>query len=511
MKNIIKKIKAKAVKGVIILFAILLVTPACDDRLDEINQNPGKIIEIPDDFLFARLVRESFRTGNGKFMEDYGAQYSHQAVSNTWVKSINQYMDTHMQGDVTESMFNDIYKNIIKYANDITNINTVDGVVVNEAKVAMTQIMALVGFAKLTDFFGDVPYFEAGLGKEEIFTPKYDKQEDIYADMVARLKTYIDILKVADASDAYPDQDPMYDNDLDKWVSFANSFRLRLAMRARFVDPGKYEPIIIECLGQPLIEENSQNAAIQHQISENGELYNPWYNKQKEYNQGVYQFNLSKMFVDWLKLTNDPRLIALVRPNPDGEFEGYPSGLSDIAVNNYIRSELALPSEFMLAQDQPLWIMTASEIWFLRAEAALFGIGTGGDAATMYQEGITKAMEQWQISQDEIGTYLSDVAEATLNGTQENQFRQIATQMWVAFAPNYQEAYSNIRRTGYPFIAQRTGPELEPGVTNGFLPKRVEYPYTIEKSLNGANMQEAIDRMGGEDKIDYPVWWDVRD
>jgi hypothetical protein len=99
---------------------------------------------------------------------------------------------------------------------------------------------------------------------------------------------------------------------------------------------------------------------------------------------------------------------------------------------------------------------------------------------------------------------------ANLAGSDEEKFEQIATQMWVAFIPNHQEAWSNIRRTGYPVIERRTNPLLSKGVTDGYLPKRLKYPYTVEKSLNGANMQEAIDRMGG-DNIDIPVWWDVRD
>jgi hypothetical protein len=140
----------------------------------------------------------------------------------------------------------------------------------------------------------------------------------------------------------------------------------------------------------------------------------------------------------------------------------------------------------------------------------LFNIGSGGNPAELYQKGIVKGMEQWKIPVSEIENYLANVPEAKLNGTQENQFRQIATQMWVAFVPNHQEAWNNIKRTGYPVIPQRNNPLLSNGVTNGYLPKRLKYPYTVEKTLNGANMQEAIDRMGG-DKIDTPVWWDVRD
>lgn len=507
MKNIINNSKTKTVKGIFILLTLFILLPACDDRLDEMNNNPNAITEIPDDFLFASLVRMTIRDGIGRWQEDYGAQYAHQAISNTWTKSIDQYEDFHAQGDVPEGMFSGVYRGSIKYANDIISINSEEGNV-NEVRIAMTKILAIVNFAKLTDYFGDVPYFEGGMGKDEVYLPKYDTQQEIYADMVEQLKIQMDILKVADPVDAYPNQDPMYNNDLDSWVRFANSFRLRLAMRARFVDSGKYNPIIVDCLSQPLIEEIDQNAGLQHQDSENSELYNPWYNKSIDYESNTYQYNVSEKFVDWLKLTSDPRLDALVAPNPAGEYVGLPNGLVDEVIGNYTRSQISVPGDLMLEPDQPLYIMCASEIWFLRAEAALFGIGTGGDAAQLYQKGIEKGMERWGIDATD---YLANSSEGILAGTNEEMFEQIATQMWVSFVPNHQEAWSNIRRTGYPVIAQRTGLLVSAGVTNGYLPKRLKYPYTVEKTLNGANLQEAIERMGGNDEIFTPVWWDVRD
>ena len=509
MKNNIYQIKMAAVKGLILLFTLLLVLPSCDDRLSEMNQNPNALTSIPDDFLFATLVRNTFRDNIGRWQQDIGAQYAHQAVSNTWNKNTDQYFDTHLQGDISEEMFNGTYRNCIKYSNDIIRTNSKEGKF-NEVRIAMAQILAIVSFAKLTDYFGDVPYFEAGKGKDEIYLPKYDQQKEIYSDMVEQLKIQMGKLEGANPASGYPGQDPLFNNDLNKWIRFANSFRLRLAMRARFVDPGKYNPIIVECLAKPLIELNDQNAALQNWDSKNGELYNPWYNIKIDYSSGTYQYNVSEMFVNWLKATNDPRIVALVKPVSTGEYVGMTNGLTDVSIGNYTRSKISVPGDLMLAPDQFLYIMTTSEIWFLRAEAALFNIGSGGNATDFYQKGIVAGMQQWGIKMQDIENYLASVSEATLKGTQENQFRQIATQMWVAFVPNHQEAWSNIRRTGYPVIPQRNNPLISKGVTNGYLPKRLQYPYTVEKTLNGKNMQEAIDRMGN-DKIDKPAWWDVRD
>lgn len=505
MKNTINKIKMNIQKGIIALFFLLLITPACNERFDEMNKNPNALTKVPDDFLFASLVRNTIRSDIGRWQRDYGAQLAHQAISNSWQKSIDQYLDSHQQGDVSEGMFGSAYRDNIKIANEIEAINAPDGNN-NELRVAMAKTLAIVSFAKLTDFFGDVPYFEAGMGKYGVLLPKYDQQEQIYADMVKQLDAFYTTVTNANPADGFPGQDPMYENDLENWARFINSFRLRLAMRARFADANKYNPIIADCLSKPLIEENSQNASLQHWKSERGELYNPWYDLQIEYEADTYQYNVSEMLVNWLKTRNDPRLTALVKPNKDGEYVGMPNGLIDQAIGNYTRSNLSVPGDLMLAPDQPLDIMAASEIWFLRAEAALFGLG-GGDANALFQLGIKQSMARWNIDATE---YIATSPYATLNGTQEEKFEQISNQLWVAFIPNHQEAYSNIRRTGYPVIARRTDPILSKGVTDGYLPKRLIYPYTVEKTLNGNNMQEAIDRMGG-DKIDIPVWWDVRD
>lgn len=411
-----------------------------------------------------------------------------------------------------------------------------------------------MNFAKLTDLFGDVPYSEAGLGKEGVFLPKYDSQELIYADMVEQLGASLDILKNADFADAFPGADPLYNNNKEKWLRFTNSFRLRLAMRARFADPAKYNPIIAECLSEDLIETNGpamdrdnpafQNATLQHWDSEVGYLYNTWYDKYRNrVESNTYDFSVSELYVDRLRSTDDPRLEVLVEKatlnddyiewlrynndpryeyvkDPENAYMGMRNGLvinqrdatetytnngKTITIQLWPRKDISYPTLALWSRDQPLYFMTASEVWFLRAEAALFGLGTG-DANELYQKGVEQAMDLWGIDATD---YLANSSDGVLMGSDEEKFEQISTQMWVSFVPNYIEAWFNMRRTGYPKIAQRTTPDLSAGSTDGYMPVRLRYPLTSERNINGENMQEAIDRMGG-DEISTPVWWDVQ-
>jgi len=319
------------------------------------------------------------------------------------------------------------------------------------------------------------------------------------------------LIKTADFSGAFPGADPLYDNDRESWVRFTNSLRLRLAMRARFADEDKYEAIISECLSGDLIEENGQNAGLQHWNSDHGQLRNPWYKRYEEKYLGkIYNFNVSQRYVDFLAGTSDPRLQVMVDTNSAGEYVGMPNGLNDAHYGNYERHNASILSKQVLAKDQDLNYMTASEIWFLRAEAALFNLGEG-DANELYQEGITRAMDQWGVEQEDIDAFLATSPEGMLAGSDEEKFEQIGNQMWLAFVPNYIEAWFNMRRTGYPLIEQRTADSLETGVTDGFMPTRVLYPTTTERSVNGENMQKAIDRMADGDHIYSRVWWDVKD
>lgn len=482
---------------------------ACKDRLEEMNQNPNKLTEIPDDFLFTSAVRASFRERLLEINLNYSAQYAHLAVADSWNREVDKYNDFHLQGDVAERIYS-LYRNSVKYVNEVIAETSPDGSAPNQVRNAMAHVISVVNASRLTDLFGDVPYFEAGLGKAEIYRPTYDKQEEIYADMVERLKGSYDILINADESEGYPGADPIYDNDLEKWSRFANSLRLRLAMRARFADPGKYNTIIGDCLNGLLIENNDQNCTLANWDSDRGELYNPWYNFIIERENGQYNFNLSELFINTLEATNDPRMLVYATPNSEGVFVGMPNGLTDQVYGQFVRSNAASPSAQWLARDQPLYLMNSAEIWFLKAEAALFQLGPG-NANELYQMGIRKSMEMNNISESKISDYLENVPEATLIGVEENQFRQISTQMWIAFELNYLESYNNVRRTGYPVIEDRTDPDLNKGVTNGIMPSRLLYPVTEEKTVNGENLQDAIDRMGGSDKIDNRVWWDVRD
>ncbi len=490
-------------KYLFIISVLFLGFVSCDKQMEEMNTNPLALSKLPDEYLFTTAVRETFGGGGyiAPFHMRFASQYAHIYVTNSENRAADSYQDFHTQ-DIYKEMFNTTYVGPLRFINEVV-LMTSEGEKKNPVRNAMANIVAMVNYAQATDCWGDIPYFEGAWGTRGILYPKYDKQELIYRDMLDRLKAAADLLKTADPQSAYPGADPVYNNDLSKWVRFANSLRLRMAMKIRFADAALSAKVITECLAGPLMETNDQNFELRHQDSENGELYNPWYDIRKYQN-----FKMSEKFTNWLLSTNDPRLTVFVAPNSKGEYKGVLNGLNDQAFSLVDWTSLSNPTPVLYSKSLSQYLMCASEIWFLRAEAVLFNLASG-DANQLFKQGITTNMELWKVIPDSIQTYLTREPEAALSGSQENQFRQIATQMWIAFIPNFTEAWINIRRTGYPVIQQRTNPAVYSlGVTKGILPKRFRYA-SSEYLNNLANVTEAVNQQG-PDLIDTPIWWDVR-
>jgi len=515
-----KYIKNIKMVRLLLLSLIVLGLSNCTDRWEDMNTDPTRLKTIPDEYLFTSAVRGAFNDASSELSVTYGGQYAHIYIASQWTRYFDKYFDIG-NSDYAQTIYWAIYGSSIKNAVEVMHLTSEDGEYPNKWRNAQAQFMAIIGFAKLTDTFGDIPYTEAGMGKYGNIQPKYDTQEFIYSDMIERLGKIMAVLQEDGAAEhIYPDGiDPIYNGDVNNWIRFANSFRLNLAMRVRFVKP-EYENVIKECFNLPLIESNDQNPTLATSSDPaNSEMWNPWYSRWQEWQSGRALLNFSAKFINTLKNTNDPRLAFYALKVPDADnpgdstYRGITNGLMDEAFAQINRRERSAPSGDFFAADQPIFMLTAAQVLLFKTEALLFNIISGDDTNAVYQKAIQTAMEQWNINPDAITDYISNQSEATLSGTDtEDDFRKISTQYWITSVPNAYDGWTNIRRTGYPVIQQRTSSLLSKGVTNGILPSRILYPYTGEKSNNGENLQKAIDNLpGGKDKIDIKVWWDVHD
>jgi hypothetical protein len=365
----------------------------------------------------------------------------------------------------------------------------------------------------MVDLFGAIPYFEGGQGLK-FPQPKYDSEEVIYKDLIKELDAAIVTINSGSSGVYGPGVDLVYSGNASKWVVFANSLKLRIGMRMRFVDAVTAKNIITESLAATLMSSNEDSWSFKYPGSESS-------NSSGLFSTSSPNRFVSELLLKKLRESSDPRRLAYADPAglSNTIYQGQVNGLN---VNFDDGAQSTRSEKIWKDRTFPAYLMTYSEVSFLKAEAALASIGSG-NANIEYRKGIRASMEQWGIAEADINTFLA-TPEATLSGNEEKQLEQISIQKWISLYTNGHEAYAEMRRTGYPTIAQRnpsgTIQRLDAqgnlqtidvgyrlGTTEGIFPTRVEYP-TSEKELNPTNYTAAVNAYGNGllDK----VWWDVR-
>jgi hypothetical protein len=156
-------------------------------------------------------------------------------------------------------------------------------------------------------------------------------------------------------------------------------------------------------------------------------------------------------------------------------------------------------NEGFRAENTPLVVIGAANVWLARAEAAQRG-WTADNAATAYRTGIQSSWEQWDVyNAGAFGEYITSSSVALSAGT---EIEKIATQQWLAWYPNGMEGWNTWRRTEFPALTPA------PGTTE--IPRRIPYGPN-EINLNPTFAAEANKRYmaGGVENSQFArVWWD---
>ncbi len=488
--------KALMLLSVIVLFG-------CDEGFDEININPNAptVETVQADNLFlAALVSAANETMDETLL----------IISDLRGFAFPSGIAAYENG--TSQKWSGMYDRITDI-NTVLGLTTPGGRQENTLNNAVARILRVLYYQRMVDLFGAIPYTEGAKGLE-FPNPSYDSEAFIYKDLVNELDQAITQLNAVSGG-AFSNVDFIYDGSTANWIKFANALKLRIGMRMRFVDPAVATPVITNALSSSLIGSNSESATFKYPGSEDSDS-NPLHGTTRPTNRFV-----SELLLKELRDSNDPRkfIYATVAGNNNDIYQGQVNGLN---VNFDDGAQSVRGTLFWQNRDLPAYILTYSEVCFLRAEAALAGIG-GGDANAEFRKGIRANLEQWGVSETDIATFLT-TSTATLSGSDEEKLEQIAIQKWIALFTNGHEAYAEMRRTGYPAIAQRTATaeidRVDPngntatitvgyrlGITEGVFPTKVEYP-SNELNLNTEHYNTAVSAYG--DGLLDNVWWDVR-
>jgi hypothetical protein len=232
---------------------------------------------------------------------------------------------------------------------------------------------------------------------------------------------------------------------------------------------------------------------------------------------------------------NDPRLPKYASPAKDAlapqPYIGIRIGVNVGSAGTEYAGFSTPNTDSTFTQTASQYLMTAAEVWFLKAEAALRGWGGAGTAEADYNEGIATSFQQWNVSSATYATnstsveqpYVdphnagnndaTDVSTTTIAynaaGTQEQQLEQIITQKWIAMYPDGQEAWADYRRTGYPTLFPVIINNSAGTISTTTQIRRLPYPQ-IEYTTNGTAVNNAVQTLlGGPDNGGTRVWWDV--
>ncbi|MEH6679832.1 MAG: SusD/RagB family nutrient-binding outer membrane lipoprotein [Sediminicola sp.] len=522
--------KIDTIKTLFAFATILLTALGCTDDFEEINTNPNYTENAGPNLLLPGVLRQmAYNWGNQGWEEGFTVtQYASRLQFTSgdrynWSPTGNPYDDAY-------DALRDV-ENIIRGTKENADQQNYYGV----ALIVKSWI-----YSYLTDAYGDVPYTDATKGlSEDNITPAFTEQSVIYDGLLADLKLGSDLL----AGTSNISGDILYGGDVQKWRKFANSLRLRLAMRISDVDNAKAVAVMTEITndpaGNPIFAGNADAAVMQWNSD----------NPQPKYDTRSGSFDevrLSTTLETRLKDLGDRRLVVFAQPTSDSEegiysdnfddYVGMPNGLDDEAALGYspsgdpeksgsnfisrlgiLLSCRACNVELASATASQTIIMSYSELLFILAEARERGFITSGDAATFYANGIRASFEYYteraiaggwseiatDIGSADLDAYLAQAAVAYTGSTTE-KLEKVAMQKWISLFYTGFEAWSDWRRTGMPEVIP--GPDV---ANNGRVPVRFQYPNSV-KSTNNANYEAAVQNMG-PDEISTRLWWDVTD
>lgn len=397
----------------------------------------------------------------------------------------------------------------------------------NEVLLAVGDVCRVGVMQRVTDTYGPIPYSQ--VGEANTLNSPYDSQQEVYTRMFGELDAAVETLSAHAAESFNAKADAVYGGNIAKWVKFANSLKLRLAMRIVYADPETARTKAEEAVADPIgvMADNSDSA--RRLISKN----NPWDFFMNQWGDA----RASADIVSYMNGYNDPRrefyfTVSTFDEKTTGIVNGYHGVRNGIEQQRYLNSKETMNcySRMAVRSSDPICIMNASEVAFLRAEGALRGWAMGGDAESFYRSGVTLSFEQWGASgaaeyladaEHTQETYADPLGNYSYSGTPsactiawetgadrfERNLERIITQKWIANYPMGVESWSEYRRTGYPRL-MAVPHNMSGGVVDDARgARRMPYPDT-EYTENAENYAKALQMLGGKDDMSTRVWWD---
>lgn len=417
-----------------------------------------------------------------------------------------------------------------------------------------------------TDTYGDMPFLEYAQARvPETNNVGYDSQEMVYDAMFRMLEQAVDSINPGDASQYKIDTDDIcYFGDTEKWLRFANTLRLRMALRISNVAPERAKQEAEAALNNKygLMRGNAdnmqtvpkyapktaggtddggnENALAMCSVAYGGESVMSYDLEQfyRNLSEGGEMYKIKEGRNNWIEKRIDPRClvswyrakmtstsIAAGEESLREDFVGCHRGAQEPEIGtgtlNYsiTRTEPKpasknLNSKFWFNYSRPTVWLGYAESLFLKSEAALRG-WTGsdleGDAQHYFRAGVQASMDYYEIDPAVAQAYIDGLVALNdgtfTGGDKEKQLEAIITQKWMAVFPNGNEGWADFRRTDYPVLENQLTNLSGGDVPEGKMIKRILYPNS-EASNKYFNEHPELQQANTQGTR---LWWDVAD
>lgn len=521
----------------VICSVIILILTNCTKNFEKYNTDPTGIADknVQISAVFKPFEQEIMYSADDGYQigqnlnADIYAGYS--CPPQFFGTTLNNMNYVFVDGWNSEA-FNSIYVNLI---GPVKNKLAATGIQKTQPDFwAIALIVQVEAIDRITDKFGPAPY--SAVGKSLTTTP-YDSQQSIYQQMFAQLDTAAanlnTFITANPGATPFAASDVVYNGDYTKWLKFANSLRLRLAMHIVKVDPTTAQAQAEKAMAAPggLLSDVSDVAA----VAVAGQ--NDYWQITASYTDNSANASLATYMVGY----HDPRLPVYLLPvdvtvgplpaKDTGQYIGIRLGTnvqskplySGFSVYNY-------NTTFAVTNKET--IMTPAEVNFLKAEAALRGWAGAGSAQADYEAGINSSMQQYGVNSTAAAAYIADGTSTQANyvdpqnasddatalstitikwdptATNEVNLERIITQKWLAMFPEGQEAWTEFRRTGYPRLFPVVNNDSGGAIDTKIQVRRLSYPLS-EYSANGPAVKAGVALLGGPDNGGTRLWWDV--
>jgi hypothetical protein len=515
-------------KKIFFIIALTLGLFACTDNFEEANRDQFLISDEELDQDFNRLGSPFQSLLSNLF----GHQIEEDLVHDNFVRHLGT--PTPFVGGVNNTTYyirwntywDRIYNSVMSPAEQVMSQADEGGYEVFSAWAKLLQVYAI---SKLTAYHGPVIYTNYGVfGQANI----YDSEPELYNALFADLDEVLNVFTSNKDYAGLKKFDASYDGDMEQWIKFINSLRLRLAIRIV-----KADPTLAQAEGEK---------ALKHAdglIASNGDNFLvSLYGSKLPMNVICFEWGDTRMgaaMESFLVGLKDNRVLSFFEPASDNTL--YPDH-SDWPYKG-IHS-----GAFLEAKDQRLTYSTVnesfkavttrrsftySEVCHLKAEAALRGWENAGDAKTNYEEGVIASFADWGAGG--VDAYLADATSTPLDyvdpkdsrnnwtsrstitvawndaDSDELKLEKIMTQKWINNFTNANEAWVDHRRTGYPKLPFNTKNDSNAdwGViaADDFL-RRMPF-INNERENNQEGVADATEKLGGPDEIGTRLWWDT--